>query len=284
MVFIQASKYRVGRREEVNLIVLHCTVSPEGSTAAEDVANYFAGDKAGGSAHWVHDPDSTVQCVRLADTAFHAPPVNDRSIGHEMCGEPTQTRAQWLDSNSLAIIKRTATAVRADCLRFGIPLRRLSNAQLAAGETGIVDHKQVSDTFGVSTHWDPGPGFPWDVFMQFVLEDDDVVTDADINKIIDRLMATPVNATKTVKDALSEGSLADNAVTVAQRAVDKLESLLLTPVKADGTTVLQALSESSADYDVDRADAAVGASLAADVAKLNANMSLVLTKLGVQAE
>jgi N-acetyl-anhydromuramyl-L-alanine amidase AmpD len=47
-------------------------------------------------------------------------------------------------------------------------VQKLSDAQLKQGLRGIVGHDQVSRVYHKSDHTDPGPNFPWDVFMSRV--------------------------------------------------------------------------------------------------------------------
>jgi hypothetical protein len=75
----------------------------------------------------------------------------------------SQTREQWLDGPSLAGIRGVARFIVDESRTHGFPLRRLSDAELAAGGRGYVDHGAVSRVFKRSTHTDVGPSFPWDV-------------------------------------------------------------------------------------------------------------------------
>jgi N-acetyl-anhydromuramyl-L-alanine amidase AmpD len=48
----------------------------------------------------------------------------------------------------------------------------LTNDELADGQSkGFVSHAQVSEVFKQSTHTDPGPGFPWKLFLEKVEKD-----------------------------------------------------------------------------------------------------------------
>lgn len=60
--------------------------------------------------------------------------------------------------------------IRERCLARGIPIRKLSPEEVAAGMAGVCGH--VDWTFATrlqgdqdGTHTDPGPNFPWDVVM-----------------------------------------------------------------------------------------------------------------------
>jgi N-acetyl-anhydromuramyl-L-alanine amidase AmpD len=158
-----------GRVAPIRVIVLHTMEVDETSTMAEAVARAFAIPARQASAHLCVDNDSTVRCVDDQDTAWAAPGANADGLQIEMAGRAGQTPAQWADTYSKAVLERAAHEVAAWCSRWGIPARNLTNAQLADGKTrGVVTHKQVSDVFKRSTHWDPGPSFPMAAFLQRV--------------------------------------------------------------------------------------------------------------------
>jgi len=72
---------------------------------------------------------------------------------------------RWDDPQHRAMVTRTAELVAQLCLAYGVPVRRLSVADLKAGHEGICGHVDVAQAFRQSSHWDPGPGFPWKRFM-----------------------------------------------------------------------------------------------------------------------
>jgi N-acetyl-anhydromuramyl-L-alanine amidase AmpD len=151
----------------INRVVVHCTVSPCQPGGARNIAAYFRGTTAGGSAHYVVDPTESVQCVFDSYIAYHAPP-NSHSLGVELCDPMTGPDTRWADANHQSMLKRTAVLVAQLCLAYGVPITRLSVSELQAGKRGICGHVDVSQAWKQSTHWDPGPGFPWDQFMTYV--------------------------------------------------------------------------------------------------------------------
>jgi hypothetical protein len=174
--FVQAKAFGTGRDgRSAKYSVIHYTAGSERSTSAEDGAAYDQRRTDGTSTHYFHDQNSTVQCVLLANranAAFHK--GNRLGIQHELCGT-IQTREQWLDPASLATIDRAAYQVARDHKRFGIPIRRLSPAQVRAcwydgAPGGICGHVDVTLAYPEDggTHTDPGTAFPWDVFMDRV--------------------------------------------------------------------------------------------------------------------
>lgn len=154
----------------IRRIVIHCTVGAEPGHvgAARDTAAYFRKRSAGGSAHYVRDARETVQCAYDSVIAWHAPP-NPHSIGYEVCCSlDAQGRGHWQREDHQKALLGAAKDVARLCLAYGVPVRKVSVADLRAGREGICGHVDVSAAFHQSTHWDPGPAFPWQQFMQMV--------------------------------------------------------------------------------------------------------------------
>lgn len=161
------TSYHGGTQKTVSRIVIHGTVSPTVKGGARAVARYFQSPKTGGSAHYVVDPGEIVQCVKEGTVAYHAPP-NTGSIGIELCDPQKGSAARWGDSGHEAMLKLAARLTREIAARHGIPLKRLSVADLKAGRKGICGHVDVSNAFRKTDHSDPGTGFPWAHFMDLV--------------------------------------------------------------------------------------------------------------------
>ncbi len=107
------------------------------------------------------DNDSTVQCVRESDVAWHAPGANHNGLGIELAGYANQTEAQWGDAFSQAMLRRAAWLIARACREHKIPVVLLSADDLKAKKRGLCGHDTVSKAFKLSTHYDPGPWFPW---------------------------------------------------------------------------------------------------------------------------
>lgn len=139
----------------------------ETPNAAEIIANDFATrpptNKA--SAHINVDNNSAVRCVDDNDVAFAAPGANSDGLQMELTGFGRQTRAQWLDDYGRAMLAIAIPLVAQWCFKHAIPVRHLTDYELANDEKGIVGHYQVSRVYKRSTHTDPGDGFPWDAFI-----------------------------------------------------------------------------------------------------------------------
>lgn len=151
-------------------IVLHTMETDEHGSIAENIgAGWFTNPAALASAHYCVDNDSIVQGVNEGDYAWASGPIgNVGGIQIEMAGRASQTRAQWLDDYSRAMLERTAALVADICTRQGIPVRVLTDEQVARGEAGITTHAALARVFRETNHTDPGPDFPWDWFMERV--------------------------------------------------------------------------------------------------------------------
>jgi N-acetyl-anhydromuramyl-L-alanine amidase AmpD len=172
--FIQARWYTntgsTGR--ERRKIVIHSMEAPEKGDTAEATARYFAGLPATrkASAHYCVDNNSVVQTVQTKDVAFAAPGANHDGIHIELAGYARQTRSEWEDSYSLAMLEIAADLCRFLSPRFGIPAVFLTAKDLKANpeSRGCTTHAEVTKAFHRSTHTDPGTGFPMDWFLSRV--------------------------------------------------------------------------------------------------------------------
>jgi N-acetyl-anhydromuramyl-L-alanine amidase AmpD len=153
--------------------VIHCTVSPLVPGAARAVAEWFRNEDARGSAHYVVDARETLQVVYDDRIAWHAPP-NEGSIGVELCDallsrEWDRVNAgRWKDADHRRMLRRAARLVARLCLAYDVPIERLDGVDLRAGRRGITGHADVAAAWNQSTHWDPGPAFPWARFIRQV--------------------------------------------------------------------------------------------------------------------
>jgi len=160
----------VTEKRQPRVIVIHSMEAPEKGDTAENVARFFQnpGENRKVSAHLCIDNNSIVQCVFDNDIAFAAPGANRDGIQLELAGFARQTRDEWLDPFSILVLENAANAAAQYCLKYNIPVRHLTNAELKSGQKGIVGHAQVSEVFKKSDHTDPGKGFPWDHFIERV--------------------------------------------------------------------------------------------------------------------
>jgi N-acetyl-anhydromuramyl-L-alanine amidase AmpD len=174
--FVPAKFFRkVDGERRVRLIVIHSMEFPEKGDTAESCAKFFQDprDKHGkprpASAHVCIDNNSIVQSVLDNNIPAAAPGANSDGIHLELAGFAKQTEAEWLDDFGKQLLENAAEAAAQYCLKYDIPVLRLTNPDLANGKTkGFVSHAQVSEVFKLSDHTDPGPSFPWQFFLTSV--------------------------------------------------------------------------------------------------------------------
>ncbi len=152
----------------ITVVVIHTMEIAEREGAAEACAEWFANPESEVSAHYCVDADTTIQCVREEDIAWHARGGNANSIGIELAGFAGQTAREWDDAYSRAVLARGAHLTAEVCARQMVPIRRLRAPDLLAGKGGITGHADVSTAFHRSDHWDPGPDYPWARFLRAV--------------------------------------------------------------------------------------------------------------------
>ena len=168
-----------GRNRIIRYAVIHTTEGSEGLTSAEDGAAYNRVRDQSVSTHYFHDQNNTVQCILTSDRAYHARfHGNEIGIGYELCARAGQTPAQWHDAASLGTLRNAAKQVARDCVKYNLPVRRLSVAEVRAAyyapadqrPRGICGHVDVTAAYpeDQGDHWDPGPNFPWDEFLDMV--------------------------------------------------------------------------------------------------------------------
>jgi len=221
------------------LIVMHGTVSPCRKGNARSVANWWHGTSSPDtSAHYVADPGESVQCVGDHTEAYHCG-YNLNSIGYELSDPETGAASRWEDADHKAMLAIAAVDVARLCLAYGIPIRRLSNAQLAAWDKGgkkpkdggIVSHRQMSTVFKKSTHTDP-IGFPMAAFVKQVK-----AAAADLQKGA----STPVSKPKPKDpvDTLAPGEKVTSLAQINQHGSAREKAALAQFAKNQGLKVTQ---------------------------------------------
>lgn len=154
-----------GHREESSIrwIVLHST---EGGTA-ESIARYFQSPTAGGSTHLVLDDKECQRCLANTTVPRGAPGANTHGFHIEQCAFAKWTRKEWLLHEKM--LRRGAYKTALHCKKFGIPPIFRTAAGLKRNYQGVTTHAECSLAFsGGSGHWDPGKGWPRDLFMGWV--------------------------------------------------------------------------------------------------------------------
>lgn len=152
----------------IDVVVLHTMEIAERADAAAICARWFRTPVSKVSAHYCVDASTVIQCVREKDVAWHARGGNARSVGVELAGRARQSEDAWADPYSTAVLGRAARVVADVCSRRNIPVRWLTPDDLLAPRRGITGHAEVSRAYRKSDHWDPGPGFPIERFLDRV--------------------------------------------------------------------------------------------------------------------
>lgn len=232
--------YTARRDHSIQYIVVHYTAGSEGPTSAENGAAYDKSRTDGTSTHVFADSNSVVREVwddEVAHAAFYR--GNHAGLQLEICGT-AQTRAQWLDPVSSATLRMAAKQCAEWCAEHGIPVRRLSVAETraawynAAGSRpkGFVGHVDVTQAYPEDggNHTDPGPQFPWDVFLAMVTEElGDDMTPEEHNNLVatdGRVWHSLILGADEYPD-LSQGAVRPWIVTAVkdlQAKVDKLST------------------------------------------------------------
>jgi len=162
------ARWRGGTQTDIRRIVIHCTVSPTVVGGAKSVANYFRTTSRPSSAHYVVDPSQIVQCVADNVVAYHDG-TNSNSIGVELCDMVNGPAARWDSQAHRDMLTRAAMLVASLGFKYKIPLIKINGAQIRAGNKGVCGHVDMRDAFpGRTSHYDPGPTFPWATFMSMV--------------------------------------------------------------------------------------------------------------------
>jgi len=154
-------------------IVLHTSEGGETTASAEALSRFMETPRSGtnlASYNCVFDTDRVLPAVPYNVVPYAAGGGN--AVGVHGCfpGRAGQTREQWLDDTSFAMIGQAARWILDVSDELGIPVRRITWQQVHAGESGICDHYDISRAFKKSNHTDVGPGFPWDVLFDEIKE------------------------------------------------------------------------------------------------------------------
>lgn len=150
-----------GARSRTQVVVIHAT---DNTASAHDEAQYATHREDQTSAHFYVDSSGIYEALQLENVAFGCfPHGNAISVQFELVGL----------SNRIpdATMRKAAPYVAEVCRRFGIPVRKITGAQVAAGVKGICGHLDITNAFSSidgGDHTDPGSAFPWGTFINYV--------------------------------------------------------------------------------------------------------------------
>jgi hypothetical protein len=255
-VTVHPDRYGADRSRQVPMVkwlILHTSEQSgaEDPDDAEGLAAFMTqpGDRPsssggfyGASYHAVTDTDRIIPCTPDYLVAYAAGGANQ--YGLHLClpvrirarstsdPDANVSRAEWLDVGSRPYIRQAAEWIVDKARLYRIPLRRITDAEMAAGSWGFCDHWTASRAFRKSDHTDVGPDFPWDVLAADIasivnppppIQEDDMklmtprrVTDTRNTTIRDAYKAK-AGSTSTITIPEAKGyALAQVTVTVAE--------------------------------------------------------------------
>lgn len=171
--FKQAKHYTpvsLNAPRSIRFIVIHSMESQEKGETAENVAHYFQTLNRPASAHYCIDSNSIVQCVQCKDVAYGAKSLNRNGIHLELAGRAKQSEAEWLDAYSKSMLDLAAElCAKVLCPKFKVPVVWVPASGLIQPTTrGFTSHAEGSKAFNPGGHWDPGPHFPKNYFLERV--------------------------------------------------------------------------------------------------------------------
>lgn len=145
-------------------IVIHTTEN-DAATHAEDVAQYQINSETGSYHNLVDSRGISVRCNTddwiTWSTGNNA--GNQFGLNLSFVARAAWTRDQWLAQDKM--LRRGAKVAAAWVTDFNIPLRKVD------GRTpGFCGHGDLR-IWGGTDHTDPGLNFPWDRFMQMVMDE-----------------------------------------------------------------------------------------------------------------
>lgn len=151
------------RRAAPTLVAVH---TAEGARTARDLAAYLDRASVQASYHTLIDDQEIIRYLPDDVACWAMLSGNARSLQLCFTGFAAWSRAEWLRHEGM--LRLGAKQVREWCGRYRIPVRKLTPEQVGADMPGICGH--VDWTLGKreGTHTDPGPNFPWDVFVRWV--------------------------------------------------------------------------------------------------------------------
>ena len=151
------------RGAAIRASVIHTTESSDSSFDA--INDYLSREGISASAHYVVDVAGPGKLCRVAmlvpekEKAWTALSANPSTVNYELIGRASRSRDEWLTKYRKQL-ETVAALVAQDSVQYGFPVRR--------GYPGVLGHVDLSRYGFPQSHWDPGPGFPWDVFLQRV--------------------------------------------------------------------------------------------------------------------
>jgi N-acetyl-anhydromuramyl-L-alanine amidase AmpD len=220
---------------------VHTAEGPVGKGAAQNLLAFFKRSTSS-SCHAIADDDVLLDnLVPYARSAWTLRNGNSRSDNIELCGLAGWSRAEWLQHPGL--IKNCAKWVASRCKARGIPLTHIGAAGVRSRSEGVIGHVDYTNGTGDGTHWDPGPGFPWDIMLSqanailhpsSTPQEDDDVSVADVKTALAEVLhitdlavpAGQANNNKLYAALLGAAQTQFNEENATQNAIAALNSVI----------------------------------------------------------
>lgn len=152
--------------------------------SARRLAEYQQSPAAGGSYNAAADKDGKTARIAHDGSITWSTGNAGNSLGFNVCYAGTTahfSRAQWLER--MTQLRAGALIGAYAVTEFGIPIRKLQPGDWKARRGGIGGHDGARE-LGSTTHWDPGPGFPWDIQISLIKEVLSAMNPDEIRKIV----------------------------------------------------------------------------------------------------
>ncbi|MEX5634956.1 peptidoglycan-binding protein [Parafrankia sp. FMc2] len=137
---------------------------PLSAGTAGSSGRYFAGVPTYASSHVGVDPGGVVRYAPDERGCYGAERNSNRRGWHIEHAGYARFAAEWSSPEGLAMIEHAAEAAEAAAYavrRYGIPVRMLSDREVAAFTPGFAHHAQIARAFKVpGGHTDPGLNYP----------------------------------------------------------------------------------------------------------------------------
>lgn len=158
---ILTKNYSSRGSNKVKLIVLHTT---EGIRKNSDLEAFFA-RSSNASSHVAVDNNGILQILPYSVASWTLRSGNAISENAEICGFAKTTRDEWF-KNYKGSLDNAARWIAERCKANGIPIIKLTSAQVREGKSGVIGHINWTEGMKDGSHWDPGPNFPWDYVIE----------------------------------------------------------------------------------------------------------------------
>lgn len=167
---------------KIRLIIIHTNQGPNPpdklpDRTAENLASYLtstANTSNPVSYHVLVDDDSLVNYLSDDRVAYSARDANPISLNLCFTGYAEWNREEWLKHPNM--LRMAAQKVREWCDKYKIPKNKITPQNIVDIHHGIIGHndwtlsRKLLNRLTKDSHWDPGPGFPWDVFIKSIQE------------------------------------------------------------------------------------------------------------------